>query len=72
MNEVTQTCDIGEPTIKPLYFECEFTVSSREGLGGDWERNIGGSTREQRINFKGYASNDLLNALEEAIDKVLS
>ena len=37
----------------PLLVECKFTVETREGLGGDFERNTGGSTKEKRITFRG-------------------
>ncbi len=56
----------------PLYVECEFTVEQIEGLGGDWQSNIGGTTKEKRVRFKGFATNDLYESVMGSIKDVLS
>lgn len=53
------------------FIECKFTIDSREGMGGNWERNIGGSTKEKRITFDGYVNQDLYAALISAIGEVV-
>lgn len=60
-----------EPSIKPLYVECKFTVESRQGRGGDWERNTGGDMIEKRVAFEGFATNELYNAVMAAVADVL-
>ena len=60
-----------QPSIKPLYVECKFTVESRQGRGGDWERNIGGNMTDKRVTFEGFATNELYNALMDAVADVL-
>ena len=60
-----------EPSIKPLYVECKFTIESRQGRGGDWERNTGGNITDKRITFDGYATNELYNAVMAAVADVL-
>ena len=52
--------------------ECKFTVEHRGGIGGDWERNVGGAQDEKRITFEGYASGELYDALMASIKEVLS
>ena len=59
-----------EPT-EYRFVECKFTVESREGLGGDWERNTGGATKEKRIAFEGYATPELYASVMDAVKKVL-
>ena len=61
-----------EPSIKPLYVECKFTVESRQGRGGDFERNIGGNMTDKRVTFEGFATNELYNALMGAVADVLN
>lgn len=53
------------------FIECKFTVESRECLGGDWERNIGGANKEKRITFEGFATTALYDALIDAIGEVV-
>lgn len=53
------------------FVECKFTVQSREGLGGDWERNTGGATKEKRITFEGYATPELYASVMDAVKKVV-
>ena len=53
------------------FIECKFTVESREGVGGDWERNVGGASKDKRITFDGYATGDLYAALIDAIGRVV-
>lgn len=60
-----------EPHVGVMAYECRFTVESRGGVGGDWERNIGGAQSEHRVTFDGYASPDLYAALIEAMGKVV-
>ena len=60
-----------EPSVETFACECRFTVESREGLGGDWERNVGGTHKERRVTFDGYASNALIDALIGAIAEVV-
>lgn len=64
------TIEVGEPEYR--FIECKFTVESRECLGGDWAKNIGGAKKEKRVTFDGYATNDLYAALIDAIGKVAS
>lgn len=60
-----------EPSISLMAYECKFTVESRGGVGGDFQRNIGGATGEKRVTFDGYASPELCAALIDAIGKVM-
>lgn len=60
-----------EPVIKPMAYECKFTVESRGGVGGDWERNVGGMQGEKHVTFDGYASPELYAALIEMMGKVV-
>lgn len=62
---------VTEPSVELMAFECKFTVESRGGVGGDWERNIGGTQSEKRIHFEGYASPALYDALIGAITEVV-
>lgn len=64
-HDVSQNCEVG---VK--YIGCKFTVESREGLGGDWERNTGGATEKKRITFDGYATEELYAALMDAVKEV--
>ena len=63
--------DSEPPIVKPLYLECKFTVSSSNGTGGDFERNFGGDVGEKRVTFEGYASDELIGALVDAIGKTV-
>lgn len=56
----------------PYMVECKFTVEHREGIGGDFERNVGGTQEHKRITFEGYATSQLYDALMNAIGEVLS
>lgn len=60
-----------EPVIRPMAYECKFTLESRGGVGGDWERNVGGMQGEKRVTFDGYASEDLYAALIDMMGKVM-
>lgn len=60
---------LGDSEIK--FIECKFTVESDEGLGGDFERNIGGSRKRTRITFDGYCTKGLYDELTKAIGKVV-
>ena len=53
------------------FVECKFTVEHRQGVGGDWERNVGGTQDEKRVTFDGYATGELYDALVVAIREVL-
>ena len=57
--------------VRPVYLECEFTVESRGGIGGDWEKNVGSSTSETRVKFKGYADATLIDTLAESMKAVI-
>ena len=61
-----------EPTVEMLAYECKFTVECREGLGGDFQRNVGGQQREKRVTFDGYANPALIDAIISAIGEVSS
>lgn len=60
-----------EQDIRPMAYECKFTVESRGGVGGDWERNVGGMQGERRVTFDGYASPELYAALIDAMAKAV-
>ena len=59
-------------TDEARFIECKFTVEHRSGIGGDWERNVGGTQDEKRITFEGYATDELYGALMASIKEVLS
>lgn len=63
------TVKMGEPDFR--FIECKFTVESRNGVGGDWERNVGGAQTEKRVTFDGCATNELYAALIDAIGEVV-
>ena len=65
------TTSEAEPSISLMAYECKFTVESRGGVGGDFQRNIGGATGEKRVTFDGYASPELYAALIDAMGKVV-
>ena len=60
---------LGDSEIK--FTECKFTVESDESLGGDFEKNIGGSRKRTRITFDGYCTKELYDELAKAIGKVV-
>ena len=66
---IPATQDVG-PAGGMSAYVCRFTVESRGGIGGDWERSIGGATSEKRVTFEGYANRDVLDALIGAMAKV--
>lgn len=57
--------------VRPMAYECKFTVESRGGVGGDCERNIGGIQSEKCVSFNGYVSPELYAALIDAMGKVV-
>ena len=59
-----------EPSIEQYLVECKFTIESREGLGGDWEKNTGGDTKDKRITFEGYATKELYSAVMDAVRNI--
>lgn len=60
------------PSLNSLKFvECKVTVESRQRLGGDWERNVGGANKEKRVTFDGYATTALYDAIIDAIREVV-
>lgn len=65
------TTEEREPSAEPMAYECKFIVESRGGVGGDYQRNIGGMQGEKRVTFDGYASPELYTALIDAINKVM-
>ena len=52
------------------FIECKVTVENREGIGGDFERNFGGTQKERRVTFDGYATPELYAAITKAIEEV--
>lgn len=58
-------------TDESRFVECKFTVEHRQGIGGDWERNVGGTHDEKRVTFAGYATGELYDALMASIREVL-
>lgn len=48
----------------------KLTIENRGGIGGDWERNIGGTNSEKRIAYEGPMSKELMSMLVEAIAKL--
>ena len=60
------------PEIEPYLIECKFTIESREGLGGDWEKNMSGATKDKRITFEGCATKDLYGAVMDALRNISS
>lgn len=63
------TVQVGEPESRP--FEGKFTIESRECLGGDWAKNIGGANKEKRVTFDGCMTRELYAAIIDAIAKVV-
>ena len=63
------TVQVGEPEFRPI--ECKFTIESRECLGGDWAKNIGGTNKEKRVTFDVCATNKLYAAIIDAMGKVV-
>ena len=59
-----------QPSIEPFLIECKFTVESKHGNGGDWEKNIGGAMDNKRITFEGYATSELYNAVMNAVRNI--
>ena len=53
-------------------YECNFTVESTVNIGGDYERNKGGTHKQKRVTFDGYASHELYAALIDAIEEVVT
>jgi len=70
-NQPIITTEEQELAVEPMAYECKFTVESRSGVSGDFQRNIGGATGEKRVTFDGYASPELYAALIDAIGKVV-
>lgn len=64
-----QNVELGNDEIR--FIECKFTVESDEMLGGDWEKNIGGTRKETRITFDGYCSKEMYDELANAVRKVV-
>ena len=64
MNDMSilTTHDI-EPSVEIMAYECKFTVTASEGLGG--------SIKNAEVTFEGYASGELFAALVDAIGKVM-
>lgn len=48
----------------------KFTIENCGGIGGDWERNIGGTNSEKRMTYEGPMSETLLSAIVEAIGRL--
>lgn len=48
----------------------KLTIENRGGIGGDWERNIGGTNSEKRIAYEGPMTDKMLTVLVEAIMKL--
>ena len=61
-----------QPSIEPYLVECKFTVESSEFSGGDFAKNIGGGRKEKRINFEGYATNELCKAIADSVRELSS
>lgn len=57
-------------SVEPYLIECKFTVESKHGNGGDWEKNIGGAMDNKRITFEGYATSELYNAVMDAVRNI--
>ena len=72
MSDPIITATDAQPEVRLMAYECKFTVESRECLGGDWSKNIGGANKEKRVTFEGYASPGLYDALADAIGEVLA
>jgi len=70
-NQSIITTEEQELAVEPITYECKFTVESRGGVGGDFQRNIGGMQGEKRVTFDGYASPELYAALIDAMGKVV-
>ena len=52
-----------EQVIRPMAYECKFTVESRS--------EVGGIQSEKRVTFDGYASDELYAALIDMMGKVM-
>lgn len=63
------TVQVGEPEFRPI--EGKFTIESRECLGGDLAKNIGGANKEKRVTFDGCMTGELYAAIIDAIAKVV-
>lgn len=64
---VPRTCGEAESIVA---CECKFTIETIKGIGGDFQRNVGGTQEHRRVTFDGYAPNDLMDALVDAIGRV--
>lgn len=64
------TATEAQPEVRPMAYECKFTVETSENLGGEVLTNIGGTGRDKRVTFEGYASPGLYEALADAIVEV--
>lgn len=69
MSYELNTIEVGEPEFRPI--EGKFTIESRECLGGDWAKNIGGANKEKRVTFDGCMTGELYAAIIDAIAKVV-
>jgi hypothetical protein len=70
-NQPIVTTEEQELAVEPMAYECKFTVESRGGVGGDFQRNVGGMQGEKRVTFSGQASPVLYAALIDAMAKVV-
>ena len=70
-NQPIITTEEQELAIEPITYECKFTVESRGGVGGDYQRNIGGMQGEKRVIFGDQATPELYAALIDAMGKVV-
>ncbi|MBR3313870.1 MAG: hypothetical protein IKG18_07000 [Atopobiaceae bacterium] len=52
-----------EPSVEIMAYECKFTVTASEGLGG--------AIKNTEVTFEGYASGELFAAIVDAIGKVV-
>ena len=52
-----------ESSVEIMAYECKFTVTASEGLGG--------AIKNTEVTFEGYASGELFAALVDAIGKVM-
>ena len=59
---ILTTHDI-EPSVEVMAYECKFTVTASEGLGG--------AIKNTEITFEGYASGELFAAIVDAIGKAV-
>lgn len=65
----TENIQIGDGGIR--FIECKFTVEGEETLGGDFERNIGGTRKKSRISFEGYCSKEMYDVFADSIKKIV-